>query len=204
VRAFTGGHAESDYAPLTDSSIPRQSVASAVSLDRADAHAGEAARDSARLVGTLVHRLLQQVGFGSEQDDSGLASVMARLLRPDEIEAADAILLNEALLAFKAISRRPDVRELYRTGEAWHEVPFTLLNDGSVVRGTIDCLIRVGGRIVVLEFKTGRTARGHDLQVELYRQAAQALFPGAVVEARVIYVQDTSRNGARPFRSTGA
>jgi ATP-dependent exoDNAse (exonuclease V) beta subunit len=72
-----------------------------------------------------------------------------------------------------------------------HEVPFTLCDDGRIVRGTIDCLVRsADDRVTVLEFKTGRRRPEHDAQAEFYRKAAQAVFPGAVVEARLIYAED--------------
>jgi RecB family exonuclease len=64
--------------------------------------------------------------------------------------------------------------------------------DGAVLRGTIDCLVRSGdGRITVLEFKTGRPRREHDQQTQIYRRAAEGLFPGAPVDARVVYVADS-------------
>jgi ATP-dependent exoDNAse (exonuclease V) beta subunit len=137
-----------------------------------------------------VHRLLQRVRIGGEHDKSVLRSMLADLVRPDETEARNPKVLDDVLAVFEALSARSDVRDLYLAGEAWHEVPFTLVRDGGIVRGAIDCLIRNGERITVLEFKTGRPSAGHDRQVEIYRQAAQALFPTALVDARLIYAAD--------------
>ena len=39
----------------------------------------------------------------------------------------------------------------------------------------------------LLEFKTGRPREADRLQLDLYRRAAERLFPGTVVEARLVY-----------------
>jgi hypothetical protein len=46
--------------------------------------------------------------------------------------------------------------------------------------------------VTVLEFKTGRPRPEHERQADLYRQAAEAIFPGAPVESRLIYVAEAS------------
>ena len=69
-----------------------------------------------------------------------------------------------------------------------HEVPFTMRQGEGWVRGTIDCLLRDDrGTVTVLEFKTGRRRREHEAQVELYRRAAEEIFPGHRVDARLVY-----------------
>jgi hypothetical protein len=98
------------------------------------------------------------------------------------------------LAAYEAVGRREDVRLLYLSGGAIHEVPFTMKVGGTWVRGTIDCLVRDrSGGFTVLEFKTGRPRPEHRAQVELYRGAAQAMFPGHRVEARLVYANETWR-----------
>jgi RecB family endonuclease NucS len=57
-----------------------------------------------------------------------------------------------------------------------------------VLRGTIDCLVqREDGSVVVVEFKSGQPAALHRRQLDLYVEAARALFPGAAIEGRLIY-----------------
>jgi ATP-dependent exoDNAse (exonuclease V) beta subunit len=86
------------------------------------------------------------------------------------------------------MSRRDDLRQLYLSGVAFHEVPFTMRQDDGWVRGTIDCLLRDDrGTVTVLEFKTGRPRPEHEAQVELYRRAAEEIFPGHRVGARLVY-----------------
>ena len=77
------------------------------------------------------------------------------------------------------------------------EVPFALRDpaapprDGEpavVRRGTTDCLTRdAGGRITVLEFKTGRPRAEHTRQLDAYVAAARAMFPEAAVDGRLVY-----------------
>jgi ATP-dependent helicase/nuclease subunit A len=63
--------------------------------------------------------------------------------------------------------------------------------DGRIVRGTVDCLITADDRVIVLEFKTGRARPEHRAQAEVYRAAAQALFPAKQVESRLVYTSDS-------------
>ena len=98
-------------------------------------------------------------------------------------------ILREVFEAYQAISGRPDIRAVYFAGERWHEVPFsTRADDGSVIRGTIDCLIRdPEGKITVLEFKTGLPRDEHRAQLDLYKTAAERLFPGSPVDVHLVY-----------------
>jgi len=115
------------------------------------------------------------------------------MFRPEEVAAAcaertAAELADAAVDIYRAISGRPDIRALYTAGDRLHEVPFTMRLDGAVVRGTIDCLVRtVPDRMTVLEFKTGRPRDGHQVQLDLYRQAAERLFPGVTIDAHLVY-----------------
>jgi ATP-dependent exoDNAse (exonuclease V) beta subunit len=156
--------------------------------------------ESDRVVGVLVHRLLQHLGM-DEVDAGRLRAEAARLLADDEAAEVEdrAAWIARAVDGYLAISRRPEVRALLGGAETYYEVPFSMLDAGrasapgssvevQVVRGTIDCLARhVDGALTVLEFKTGRPRPEHEAQAELYRRAAEAVFPGAVVTALVVY-----------------
>jgi ATP-dependent exoDNAse (exonuclease V) beta subunit len=145
---------------------------------------------SDRLVGTLVHRLLQRHGLEAADVTEDAAS---RLLRPDESGAGVAAA---AVAAYQAICARSDVRTLYTSGEPLHEVPFTMKVDGAWLRGSIDCLVHIGAdRVALMEFKTGRPRDEHRLQIELYREAARRLFPAATVDAHLIYAAEGTPDG---------
>ena len=63
---------------------------------------------------------------------------------------------------------------------------------GRIVRGTIDCLITSNEKVTVLEFKTGRPRDEHRLQLDLYRQAAERLFPDCAVDGRLVYADEVA------------
>jgi ATP-dependent exoDNAse (exonuclease V) beta subunit len=189
-RSPTGRQAtDTDFALLEDTAPLRMTVAAAVSDEQAELRGRAAGFDSDRLVGTLVHRLLQRLGMVDTPDDAELLAAIDRLVRPEERSdvGEPGTLAAPVIAAYRALCRRPDVRAIYTAGHAIHEVPFTLVDGGRIVRGTIDCLVRSGDRVTVLEFKTGRGRAEHDAQAEFYRKAAHAVFPDAVVDARVVY-----------------
>lgn len=184
---------ERDFTIIRTAEVRRVSAASVTgpSPDEELPPGGDAALVSGRLQGVLVHRLLQHLGL-SVDDELEVREALSRVLRPGERGELDndPRLAGDVVATYLAVCRRADVRELYAAGDVMHEVPFTLREPTRVVRGTIDCLIRRDGTVTVLEFKTGRRRPEHDAQAQLYRAAAAAIFPGAVVDARVIYAAE--------------
>jgi len=149
---------------------------------------------SGRWIGILVHRLLQREEFIAEPSDDRLREMARAMLDAAVLAELDdpAVVLDCAVTGFRQISSRADVRDLYRSGRPYHEVPFTMVVDGKIVRGTIDCLVASSDRVTVLEFKTGRPRPEHQAQAEVYRLAAQAIFPAAAVESRLVYTSETA------------
>ena len=155
------------------------------------------ADDSDRLVGSLVHRLLQREGLAADvvraRDDDWVIERLGSLVRVEEsiaIADRDAVI-RRAAAAYRAFSGHEELRALYLSGTAFHEVPFSLSIDDRVVRGTIDCLVQKSdGDVAVLEFKTGRRRPEHEAQAALYEQAAAALFPGCRVVTQLLYAAD--------------
>jgi ATP-dependent helicase/nuclease subunit A len=181
---------ELDASPLIDVAPPRLSIGAVVAAASGRAFSDRSAAGSDRLVGTLVHRLLQRVGFDDSASADAMHDTAMRLLRGDEIEDAAGIdrVIDAAIASHAAICARDDIRTLYASGSRRHEIPFTMRVDGRVLRGTVDCLVQAApGQFVVLEFKTGRPRPEHQAQVELYQAAMREVFPGATIEARVIY-----------------
>jgi ATP-dependent helicase/nuclease subunit A len=183
----------SDFNPLEDRAVQRVTV-SGLSGDPVASSSRRVEDDrSDRWIGILVHRLLQRQQFVTDCGDDALrqmtlsmldAAVLAELRDPGEV-------IEQAIASFRQISSRPDIQDLYRGGRAHHELPFTMMVDGRIVRGTIDCLIASNDLVTVLEFKTGRPRPEHQAQAEVYRAAAQALFPAATVESRLVYTSVT-------------
>jgi ATP-dependent helicase/nuclease subunit A len=180
--------------PLVDSAPPRVSVGSVVLPCDEPVRVDRAAARSSRIVGTLVHRLLERIGMrdpGSGiRDPQVIRDLAVRLMRSDEFDGNYDVerFAGAAVDAYHAICAREDVRAVYATGRPLHEVPFTLWLDGRIVRGTIDCLVETSpGVFTLLEFKTGGERPEDRHQIELYLHAARQLFPGASIDARVVY-----------------
>ena len=153
--------------------------------DGADASAEAWASDAGepaggRLVGRLVHRLLARFPPGSAADGAIVQATVEALVTDEEraqvpeLEAAMA----RAVTLHRRLAARPDVQALFADGTAAFEVPVSLVQDGRVLRGTIDCLIRrPDGALVVVEVKTGPPRPEHQRQLEAYLGAIQALGP---------------------------
>jgi ATP-dependent helicase/nuclease subunit A len=201
VRTTPAVPAESDFAHLDSAVPPRQTVAALIAgpnLVEAglQSHLSmTAADDSDRLVGSLVHRLLQREGLAADaaRSDAWIAERLGSLVRVEEsIAIADRdTVIRRAAAAYRAFSEHGELRALYLSGTAFHEVPFSLSIDDRIVRGTIDCLVqKADGDIAVLEFKTGRRRPEHEAQTALYEQAAASLFPGRRVVTQLLYAAD--------------
>jgi ATP-dependent helicase/nuclease subunit A len=200
---------ETDFTRLDDAVAPRQTVASAIGdAGREETNLVEAGLqtlrpddtrldESDRLVGSLVHRLLHREGLAADVSDAWIAERLASLVRVEEsITMVDRqAVMRRATAAYRAFTTHRELRALYQSGTAYHEVPFSLLVDDRIVRGTIDCLVRTpDGEIAVLEFKTGGRRPEHDAQTAVYQQAAVSLFPGSRVVTQLLYAADVGRS----------
>jgi ATP-dependent exoDNAse (exonuclease V) beta subunit len=199
VRSLNGDRPADDFTPLADTTPTPRTVASAVA--EASGHPSmhhETLEDgSDRIVGTLVHRMLERFGFERDGSSRITRESVLHLLDSRDLSDTTALsaddLADSALHRYRAICGRPEIAALYLAGDRWHEVPFTMRTGDSVWRGTIDCLIRTSPTaMAVLEFKTGKPRPEHQIQLELYRDAASRLFPGMAVEAYLVYPGDPS------------
>ena len=169
----------SDFGPLTDPDP----------LVRLPAAPGpvpwERGGGSARLVGTLVHRLLEH----GEPDADDLARRASGLLRASERASLEdpEQFVREAVDRFRAVTARPWLTALMQAGACFHEVPFVLRRSGGLVHGTIDSLVHGGDQVTVVEFKTGAAAGAHREQLQTYLEAAASLFPAARVRGVLVY-----------------
>jgi ATP-dependent exoDNAse (exonuclease V) beta subunit len=151
---------------------------------RDDAHASD------RVRGLVVHRLLERRGFEPWSTQAERSRAVLGVLRREELSEIDDLtaFVESVAETYQQVCERGDVRAIYAQGECFHEVPFSLHEDEVVVRGTIDCLVRVDEqRLVVLEFKTGRPRPEHETQIALYCLAVRRLFPSCLVEPKLVY-----------------
>ena len=101
------------------------------------------------------------------------------------------------MAAYEAVGRREDVRLLYLSGGAIHEVPFTMEVEGTWCAAPSMPRARQSGDLTVLEFKTGRPRPEHRTQVELYRRAAQGMFPDTAWSAARVRGPDVASGFSR-------
>jgi ATP-dependent helicase/nuclease subunit A len=189
-----------DFDPWTDEvEVPRvpatmEARATAGPADEIGRGGGDA-RATRQVVGTLVHRLFQAFAGAADISPSDAADRAAHLVLPEELAEVDdpPAAIEEAVAAFLTARARPDLAFL-ATAECLYEVPFSLVVPGEdattrrVIRGTMDCLAVIpGGRVVVVEIKTGPRHSWHQLQLEWYLRAARDLFPGRDVESLLVY-----------------
>jgi ATP-dependent helicase/nuclease subunit A len=177
-----------DTRPLADAGVPRLTVAAAMEGSSGPALDG---RDSTRILGVLVHRLLQRGLAHDQAGDDELRQHAQALLTPDEAAGEEdvASLCTTAVDAFRRLMANEELRRLYQNGRARHEVPFSFRDGDRVVRGTIDCLVEEPGRVTVIEFKTGRPRPEHQMQAELYTRAVRAAYPASDIDTRLIYAE---------------
>jgi hypothetical protein len=198
-----------DLAPLSeivqDGESDLAAPAIAARLVSREERARNPATELSRLRGTLLHRVVQRIGLAvpTEADDDMVRRLVRQLMTSEERQAVDDVvaLAADVARAYRQLAGREDIRRHFEGGEVFHEVPFSMNDDGQTVRGTIDCLIRTSldttgatpaasDRLLVLELKTGHRRPEHEQQLALYRRAAAQLFPGAQVDASLVYLDE--------------
>ena len=183
--AAAAGGLAADRQGRLEPAVPRAAVTDLAggdgqtSLDSAGPEDGEEPAGG-RLVGRLVHRLLARFPPGPAADEAIVLATVQALVTDEEraqVPELDAAIAR-AVALHRRLASRPDVQSLFAEGTAAFEVPVSLVQDGRVLRGTIDCLIRrPDGALVVVEVKTGPPRPEHQRQLEAYLGAIQALGP---------------------------
>jgi ATP-dependent exoDNAse (exonuclease V) beta subunit len=179
-----------DFAPIAvDPSMRAVAVTGRAAADL-DADAAD------RLLGTIVHRLMERATDAGDAPAREIAARARALVAEGEAGVFDDVdaAMTAAASTFRALAARDDVKALLASGERLHEVPFSLRRQATsrtgevlLIRGTIDCLVLRDGEVVVVEFKTGRKRAAHQAQLDVYVEAARALFPDSRVSGVLIY-----------------
>jgi ATP-dependent helicase/nuclease subunit A len=198
-------HPDDDFGPLSPGSAVERTTVTASSMrsapksllrpdgERPVETADELSNDERKVIGRLVHRLMQ-ADLGTATSLAQCASRALTACAPEEraIVRDAAVVAHHAARLRQALSRHR-VFETVRTSQCLFEVPFShrVSAEGTaIVRGVIDCVAVAPGAVTVLEFKTGEPKPSHASQLAAYVAAARALFPGTAVEGTLVYASD--------------
>ena len=158
--------------------------------DVADPPPSPAMRQAAER-GKLLHQLFERLPGVPEGERAERADQW--LLRSAGVEDAE---FRRALIADACrVIADPAHAELF-SAAALAEAPIVaVVGEGVVVSGTVDRLLVLDDRIVVADFKTGRSVPAsqdripapHIRQMSAYAEALRVIFPGRRIEAKLLY-----------------
>src|SRR5437868_7700124 len=169
---------------------PRPLAPSAIVVDDEAAAAPSAAMRSAALRGTWIHQLLERLPGVEESARPAAADRWLERSAGVHDEAAREEIVTQVC----GVLSDPRFADLFGPGSLG-EVPLAAtLADGRVIAGAVDRLLVEGGRISVIDVKTGRVPatendvpRAHRAQMDAYAQALEVIFPGRTIHAALLY-----------------
>lgn len=128
-------------------------------IEPAGRHPSEAASDegvdsAARMVGTIVHRALEESDLRARPEPETVRRLVARVLNRDGL-ALDAQHFERAASLVQAVWETDVVRRAM-SGVPTTERPFLFQHEGVVVSGYMDLLIEDGSEWTVVDYKTTR------------------------------------------------
>ena len=169
---------------------PRPLAPSALAEDREAAPPPSPEMKAAAERGTMIHAMLERLPpVASEKR-------MEAALRWLEQSAGIADAGDREEIARTVCDLISDDRfaALFGPGSLAEAPIAATLPDGRVIAGTVDRLVVESGRVLVVDYKTGRAPVGpedipqaHRLQMDAYSQALSVIFPDRDVEAALLY-----------------
>ncbi|HET9810825.1 MAG TPA: double-strand break repair helicase AddA [Sphingomicrobium sp.] len=169
---------------------PRPLAPSALAEDREAAPPPTPGQREAAGRGILIHALLERLPTVPPAERRGAA------LRWLEHSAGLADLDTRQAIAATVCSLIDDNRfsALFGPGSLAEAPIAATLPDGRVIAGTVDRLLIEPGRVLVVDYKTGRAPEragdipeSHRLQMDAYSQALAVIFPDRSIEAALLY-----------------
>jgi ATP-dependent helicase/nuclease subunit A len=168
--------------PLAPSSLGKDDVASPP-LSGPD-------RELAARRGVMMHSLFDRLpALAPGQRRDAARRWLARQHGIENEAEADAIIDPVC-----AVIEHPDFADVFRQ-DALAEAPIAAVVGPNVVSGTVDRLLVADGRVLVVDFKTGRRPPrsleqlpvAHVRQMAAYAAALRLIFPGSQVQAGLLY-----------------
>jgi ATP-dependent helicase/nuclease subunit A len=169
---------------------PRPLAPSAIGLDTDAAPPPTEAMRAAARRGSLIHQLLERLAAVAEGDR--LECALRWLERSAGISSAEE--RSDIATSVCDVLSDTSFAPLFGPGSLGEAPLAATLLDGRVIAGTADRLLVEEGRILVVDFKTGRVPEGlgdiptsHRAQLTAYAEALRVIFPGREVRAALLY-----------------
>ncbi|MHB2025378.1 MAG: UvrD-helicase domain-containing protein [Elusimicrobiota bacterium] len=152
------------------------------------------------LVGSVCHKALESWNFQAAGDVRAAAENASLVLRRLEPAAPWPAIEKEAADILSAFFNSEAARDISRAEVLGREIPFIVDCDGAVMRGSIDVLYRLDGRLIVADYKSGKipgkigaaARKKYAVQGEAYCRAVQAAL-GERPEFRLIFLREPGR-----------
>jgi ATP-dependent helicase/nuclease subunit A len=169
---------------------PRPLAPSAIATDDESAPPPSEAMRAAALRGTWIHQLLERLPAVETVARPGAAN---RWLERSA-GVSDAAARAEIVSQVCGVLSDPRFAALFGPGSLAEAPLAATLPDGRVIAGTVDRILVEDGRVLVIDFKTGRVPaneaaipNAHRAQMMAYVDALRVIFPGRQVSASLLY-----------------
>ncbi|HEX2803492.1 MAG TPA: double-strand break repair helicase AddA [Sphingomicrobium sp.] len=169
---------------------PRPLAPSALAEDREPAPPPSLGMKAAAERGTFIHALLERLPDVDESERKGAA--LRWLERSAGI--ADPAAREEIASTVCGLISDSRFSALFGKGSLAEAPIAATLSDGRVIAGTVDRLLVEPGRVLVVDYKTGRAPEqedsipaAHRLQMQAYRDALAVIFPDRDIESALLY-----------------
>jgi ATP-dependent helicase/nuclease subunit A len=169
---------------------PRPLAPSAIAVDDESAPPPSEAMRAAALRGTWIHQLLERLPAVEAGARAGAAERWLERSAGVSNAAARAEIVSQVC----GILSDPRFAAMFGPGSLAEAPLAATLPDGRVIAGTVDRILVEEGRVLVIDFKTGRVPadetaipNAHRAQMTAYAEALRVIFPGRQVGASLLY-----------------
>ncbi len=152
---------------------------------------GAVGDEDGRLHGVLIHRMLELLSSEEKLDPQAISGQLDLQIEAAEVENC----WHEA----QQIRQHPAMQAFFDPTnfiQAFNEVPILFRQEGTTVHGVIDRLLLTETEVLVIDYKTHRSARLDNLtqlaepyfeQLDYYRRGVQQLWPSLPVRALLLF-----------------
>jgi ATP-dependent exoDNAse (exonuclease V) beta subunit len=140
-------------------------------------------------LGILIHKILEKFSF--QKDKKEAKKELYNLLNTyinDVTEEYKEKIKEDALRIIDKFLNSEYFEEISNSNILFREMPFTLKEKDIYVEGVIDLVYEKDGKIVVLDYKTGKDSskekieKRYKIQADYYKKAVKNIFPDKEIE----------------------